>query len=895
MTITSFIMQLKQLAAFNSGTYTAKFLRYALFLSFFLVQSRSIAQTPELLYYRFDGTGTSVPNEASSPPSGTATAVIMGDLTQGSTGQCNGALIGTGSNASSNYVNTGWAPNLTGSSWTLSFWITNVPNYSQLWYIFGDANSSGFRCFTNGVAGPDNFWLRGGFTDVAVPGGAAAGPQVITFVYDISLNNIKAYLNGTLVNTIAQGSVNISGAGPLKVGGYSSNFGLAPGSRMDEFRLYNRALSATEVAVLAGNVCGCYTDLDGDGFGDANAVAQVPAPGQPCPSGTVSNNTDCNDFNDDVYPGATEICDGFDNDCNSIVDDGDDVDGDGYTVAQGDCDDCNDEVSPGATEVCNGIDDDCDGQVDEVFTPPSTCTYFYGFSPFQDSVWTVDTALNFAIIERRSPTLSGFTVTGINGAAKNPVDGQIYVIAKVSGVSGRVLCTFNPVNAALSQIGNLGDNFASLTFSPGGTLYGATGDGATTPETLYEINPATAAKTLLTALGNGADGEIICFNPDDNFIYHWSGNGTVVFEKIQSTPPYTVTNIPIVGSTNAETFGAAYVGNNKFLTSNINSTFSYYSTSGLRSADFGSMPDDLRGLPFGDCPSGPMGGLPDGWDNSATGSATGNASSTTDLCIGTEFTVSSTGFQPGLTGEAIQLAYKTICGNTTITAHITGISGGGWAGVSIRESLAAGSKMAALKTQGGNFVRRETRSITNGGKSSQQLPVLPSATWLRIQRSGNTFSFYTSVNGVNWTPAGSATVAMNSCVYVGLFAESINVNTTTTATFNNVTVTGNPAPLVAAPDNGFAQADGQTADLSVYPNPTTGMINVDLSDYLNRKTRIEVYNSLGALLKVIERDAVEDGIEQIDLSNQQNGVFLIRVQSEGVRDAAKRVVLNTAK
>jgi hypothetical protein len=42
-----------------------------------------------------------------------------------------------------------------------------------------------------------------------------------------------------------------------------------------------------------------------------------------------------------------------------------DGDSDGYSVAQGDCDDSNPAVHPGATELCNGIDDDCDGDTDE--------------------------------------------------------------------------------------------------------------------------------------------------------------------------------------------------------------------------------------------------------------------------------------------------------------------------------------------------------------------------------------------------------------------------------------------------------------------------------------------------------------------------------------------------
>ena len=51
---------------------------------------------PEILYYKFDEVGTTVTNYATNPPAGTATATLMGAVTQGSTGQCNGAIIGSG-------------------------------------------------------------------------------------------------------------------------------------------------------------------------------------------------------------------------------------------------------------------------------------------------------------------------------------------------------------------------------------------------------------------------------------------------------------------------------------------------------------------------------------------------------------------------------------------------------------------------------------------------------------------------------------------------------------------------------------------------------------------------------------------------------------------------------
>lgn len=93
---------------------------------------------------------------------------------------------------------------------------------------------------------------------------------------------------------------------------------------------------------------------------------------------------DCDDTNANIHPGAEESCyDGVDSDCdgNGATDEADcveqfaDADGDGYCstapcaaagMQAGDCNDGNASIHPGATETCNGVDDNCDGDEDEV-------------------------------------------------------------------------------------------------------------------------------------------------------------------------------------------------------------------------------------------------------------------------------------------------------------------------------------------------------------------------------------------------------------------------------------------------------------------------------------------------------------------------------------------------
>ena len=151
----------------------------------------------------------------------------------------------------------------------------------------------------------------------------------------------------------------------------------------------------------------CDGDIDSDaidapvyyGDGDADGYGSIDSELRSCelPSGYVTDNSDCHDADPTIYPGAIELCDGVDQDCDDVIDNDagttfyEDNDSDGFgdpDTAQASCDgdglvangtDCDDDdaaINPGQAEICDDIDNDCDGLIDDDDSSVQATTWY---------------------------------------------------------------------------------------------------------------------------------------------------------------------------------------------------------------------------------------------------------------------------------------------------------------------------------------------------------------------------------------------------------------------------------------------------------------------------------------------------------------------------------------
>lgn len=222
---------------------------------------------------------------------------------------------------------------------------------------------------------------------------------------------------------------------------------------------------------------------------------------------------------------------------------------------------------------------------------------YYAISPNSDSLYNVSNISGLHTLEGIVKYDNG-TINGFTGMAQNPVSSEVFTVLKKSGGVFE-LAKFNTAKDSVLFIGTLSDKFAGITFSNNGVLYGITGDGATTPTTLYTINTTTAASTLVVDLSltaGAGDGEAIAYNTTDGLIYRFVSEDT-----LQSVNPNTLATVNYGFSHTTDNYGHAMYYNpsgNNFLLAAGDSLYTVSTAGVLTSAVYSDLASNtnIKGL-----------------------------------------------------------------------------------------------------------------------------------------------------------------------------------------------------------------------------------------------------------------------------------------------------------
>jgi hypothetical protein len=297
-------------------------------------------------------------------------------------------------------------------------------------------------------------------------------------------------------------------------------------------------------------------------------------------------------------------------------------------------------------------------------------------------------------------------------------------------------------------------------------------------------------------------------------------------------------------------------------------------------------------------------GLPCGFMSTNVGC---DGDESTDYDTGTsEFTLTSDGCTPAfpyLSDE--QALIKTeLCGDGYIKAFIESVDGDGVAGIQLRETLAPGAKKVEIGTNRINRLFRAYRAINNYPAFPQELYSVDKY-WLKVERTGNIFRAYASVDDVVYIPYLYQTIPMGDCIQAAMYVYSRDGGAVT-ADFSNVEVVNTSAGLqaenkdVAQSDANdatlgtgtaptFTPANTAAANIGLTPNPARDIVTLNLGQVIGEEAIIRVFNINGQLMNQFQFDSVEDANQDININALPAGTYYVNVRTTSTQQTLKLI------
>jgi hypothetical protein len=217
------------------------------------------------------------------------------------------------------------------------------------------------------------------------------------------------------------------------------------------------------------------------------------------------------------------------------------------------------------------------------------------------------------------------------------------------------------------------------------------------------------------------------------------------------------------------------------------------------------------------------------------------------------FTLKGSGADIWGTSDAFQYVYQSIAGDGYIVARVTSVGNTDpWAkaGVMIRETLTAGSRQAMMVLTPGNGAAFQRRVSTNGASTHTPGGAASAPLWVKVNRTGSTFSGYRSPDGLTWTLVGSDTISMANSAFIGLAVTSHNNSLVCTASLDNVSVHTSAVTVHMGETTVLSADDSGNANLLLAQAATLGQSATleSLSFYVTAasgKLRLGVYDATG--------------------------------------------------
>ena len=544
-------------------------------------------------------------------------------------------------------------------------------------------------------------------------------------------------------------------------------------------------------------------------------------------------------------------------------------------------------------------------------------------SPYVDSIWVYDTVAQAAQLPGTVLTLPGFTVTGCNGLAANPCTGDMYIVYKLSGVTGRLFGTVDVNTGVITEIGNTGDNVAQFAFINDTLMTAVTGDGATASESLHFLDPATGALTLVTALGAGSDGECIGYCPEDTAIYHWSGRDTdpamdrITFASGDFTGPATVTTVTRTGYNYDEPHGVTYIGNGEFLMANLDQEFIIIDTSGFATLMPYTVHNYYKGLSFGGgspsiwiagadtiCPMGDSTLLAasgaDGYqwylDGSMVAGATndslivfGAGAYTCEVTMGscTPYTLTDTLniFDFPVDSAFVTPSMAGFCAGDSIM--LTGSVGGGMSGWEFGGNVISNTTTVYASVAGSYSYRVYS---ANGCYDQVTVPVVEYA--LPTTSSTSTDEMLGSDGTIDLTITGTANPFIIDWDNDGTGDndDTEDLSGLTAGTYIVVVTDTNGCmtteTVIVGSQVGLDEFTTQTG-LNIFPNPNNGIFSVEMTNMPEATVTMQIVNAAG---QVITSNTFNSNTMDVNIQEFGAGIYTM-VLTDGTLRTAKQIIV----